>query len=249
MKRVIQMFMVVTMGFWAFQNYAQSNKYYMDAKGNISDEKSYTEQKENKLKSVKKIAKFTKLYEELEEVYNDNDSIVYSYTWYFTPSIRATKKEIAREKTREKNLIGKEYPVKNARTLSGRMVSIDDLKGKPTLINLWFTGCKICVEEMPALNKMKKHHSDRFNFLSITMDSEQKVLRFLKKFNYEFEHIVNSKELTTKMGFKGYPVNLFLDKKGTLQFIKGNVPFEKNENGDIEISDGAEFIALLETLI
>ena len=51
------------------------------------------------------------------------------------------------------------------------------------------------------------------------------------------------------MGFKGYHINLFLDKEGVLKIIKRNIPFELNKNGDLEVSKGTDFIEILETLI
>ena len=39
------------------------------------------------------------------------------------------------------------------------------------------------------------------------------------------------------MGFKGCHVNLFSDKEGILKIIKRNIPFELNENGNMEVSD------------
>ena len=83
-------------------------------------------------------------------------------------------------------------------------------------------------------------------FLAITMQVN-KSLEGPEKF--DFEHIVNPKELTTKMGFKGYHVNLFLDKEGMLKIINRNISFELNENGNLEVSEGKDFIEILETLI
>ena len=117
------------------------------------------------------------------------------------------------------------------------------------MINLWFTSCSPCIEEMPVLNELKSKYGEKFNFLAITYDSESKVKALLEKHKFEFTHIVNSKKLTTKLGFNGYPINLFLDKNGVVKIIEGNVPIYENEVGEITMSDGIEFIQILEKLL
>lgn len=231
--------------FYSTQIFGQSKKYYIDTKGKIRDELSYKELKEQSLNALKNISKSMDVYEELTEAYNRNDSIVFSYKWYFSDNIEKLRKEHEKKKA----LIGKEFPLQSTETFDGRTISIDDLKGKPTLINLWFTGCVVCVEEMPALNTMQAEHGNRFNFLAITFESKAKVKKFLKKFKFDFQHIVNSKELTTKLGIGGFPVNLFLDKNGVLRVIEGNLPYKKNSSGKHEITDGAKFIEILEKLL
>jgi thiol-disulfide isomerase/thioredoxin len=133
-------------------------------------------------------------------------------------------------------------------TLDGKQISLNDLKGKPTLVNLWFTSCAPCIEEMPVLNEIKTKYGEKFNFLSITFDSEIMVKKFLEKHKFEFAHIVNSKKLTEKLGFEGYPVNLFLDKNGIVKIIEGNVNY-KLVDGKLKIGDGMEFIQILEKLL
>lgn len=78
---------------------------------------------------------------------------------------------------------------------------------------------------------------------------EQNIrLKFLKKFHFHFDHIVNSKQLTTDMGFQGFPVNLFLDKDGIIRVMEGNIPYKKNEAGELEMSSGQAFLDILEKL-
>ena len=244
MKAKIQTVLFLVGMLYSHQSFGQSQNYYRDAEGNMSSEQTYIEQKEKTLKTMRVVSKSLDLYEELTQEYDRNDSVVYSYKWYFTDDVEKTRAEIEKKKS----LIGKEYPIENVETLDERVISIDDLKGKPTLINLWFTSCKPCIEEMPVLNKMKAEHGDKFNFIAITFESESKVKKFLQKFEFDFEQIANSKALTTELGFEGFPVNLFLDKDGVLKVIEGNIPYEKNENGELEMSDGAKFIEILESL-
>ncbi|UJP64893.1 TlpA family protein disulfide reductase [Mongoliitalea daihaiensis] len=245
MKITIQISLILLGVFYSNLMFGQATNYYRNVDGEIFNEKDYHDLKEKRLMGMKEVLKSMEIYEELDLEYSRNDSIVYSYKWHFTDNVKKTKIEIERKKA----LIGKEYPITNAVTLDGRDLNIDDLKGKPTLINLWFTSCKPCIEEMPVLNKMKEEYNDKFNFLSITFESENKVKKFLQRFQFDFDHIVGSKELTKNLGFEAYPANLFLDKNGILRVIKGNVPIEKIDNGEFKMSDGSEFIAILNELL
>ena len=96
-------------------------------------------------------------------------------------------------------------------------------------------------------NKMKDENNDRFNFLSVTMDSKSKVNRLLEKHDFNFDHIVGSEKLTSKLGFRHFPYNIFLDKEGRIKVIDGGVPV-KYENG-ISAPCPDRFLKILESLL
>ena len=223
----------------------QSKAFYMDRYGDIQTELDYKNQKESAINSAGNYPKDSfLLFENLVELYHKNDSIVYSYNWVLTDNIEETEKEFEILNS----MIGEMFPIKEAETLSGSIVDIDDLKGKPTLINLWFTTCAPCIREMPVLNEIKAKNKDRFNFLAITMDSKAKVKRLLKSHNFDFDHIVGSKELTTKLGFRHFPANLFLDKTGRIRIIENSVPVKVTDAG-ISLVWPHKFLKILETLL
>jgi cytochrome c biogenesis protein CcmG/thiol:disulfide interchange protein DsbE len=230
--------------FFITLSFSQTKNFYMNTNGKIIDQETYNFQKNNLAEKFKKGNKSMQIVEENNELYQKNDSLVISYKWHITDSPKKTLKEINNKKL----LIGKEYPILNENTLSGKSISLNDLKGKPTLINLWFTKCTPCIEEIPVLNNLKANYGEKFNFLAITMDSEDKVKKLLEKHKYDFDHIVNSNKLTKKLGFDGYPVNLFLDKNGVLKIIEGNVNYVMVD-GELKMGDGMEFIKILEKLL
>lgn len=220
------------------------NNFYINSDGQVFDNASYISKRKIQLEKLKKVSSSFRLYEKLEKNYEKNDSVVYSYTWRFSDRLEKT---IEADKKKSQNL-GTIYPISNAKTLEGKIIDIKDLKGKPTLVNLWFTKCAPCIKEMPVLNKMKSKYEERFNFLSVTTDEAKEVRAFLEKTKFDFTHIVGSKILTTELGFEGFPVNLFLDKEGIIRKIEGNVPYTKDEKGKIIMSDGGKFIEVLKGL-
>ena len=51
-------------------------------------------------------------------------------------------------------LEGNPFPAFDLPTLSGDRLDQNQLKGKPTVINFWFTRCAPCIDEIPVLNAL-----------------------------------------------------------------------------------------------
>lgn len=77
----------------------------------------------------------------------------------------------------------------NARDLGGKLWTIEDLKGKTTLINVWATWCEPCRQELPYVQKLYEQARDRkdIQVITIDMDSNLGLLDpFLKTNRYTF---------------------------------------------------------------
>tara|TARA_R110002020_G_scaffold100408_6_gene237388 strand:- start:368 stop:1090 length:723 start_codon:yes stop_codon:yes gene_type:complete len=148
---------------------------------------------------------------------SSNDSIIQDFNY----SIRVGMEYIVREDTYVKQ--GMTVPTRTFQTLNGDSIRIGGEQAKPMLINLWFVGCKGCVEEMPELNRIKAKYEDKVNFVSMTFDEESRVSKFLSRTDFEFTHIVNVEEYIEQIGSSPYPENIFISKQGTIEFIEGGV--------------------------
>jgi len=119
----------------------------------------------------------------------------------------------------------KPIPKFTLRNLQSKKISSNDLKGKVTVINLWFTNCFPCVKEIPILNVLQNKYKDQVRFLAITYDSKQKVKAFLKKKDFNFEQLVNAESyLRKELGNRAYPKIIILDKEGIVRYIGGGIP-------------------------
>ncbi len=131
---------------------------------------------------------------------------------------------------------GKELPNFELTELNGEKINSESLKGKPTLINFWFSDCTPCIEEMPLLNEIKAKFKDDVNFISITFQNSKEVNEFLTKKQFDFTHIIDSKEYINTFGFFGYPKTLILDKNLIIVGIEKMIPKDaKNQAKNKEV--------------
>lgn len=121
-----------------------------------------------------------------------------------------------------RKLIGTRFPIEIFKNENNQFFSSDYLRGKPAVVNFWFTNCPPCVEEIPDLVKLKNEYSEAVNFIAITFDPKKKVEKFLTKRPYfDYMHITNSQRQIDKLNIKSYPVTLLLDKEGKIINIYG----------------------------
>ncbi len=136
-----------------------------------------------------------------------------------------------------KTVVGEKFPQFELTTLNGEKISSKSLEGKVVFINLWFTACVPCIEEMPELNKLKEKYADKVEFYAITFDDSARVKRFLEKRNFDFNHIVSADSfLKNTLQNKSYPLNIIIDRDGIIKYINGGIPHTKNkETGEMEM--------------
>lgn len=120
-------------------------------------------------------------------------------------------------------LLNKKFKIENLKDDKSADFDIDSVKGKPTLINIWFTTCEPCIKELPFLNDLQKKLSSKVNFIALTFDSKEKVEKFLLKYNFDFKHINTSFKDLNKIGINKYPLTFILDNNGYTQRIFGGI--------------------------
>jgi thiol-disulfide isomerase/thioredoxin len=119
---------------------------------------------------------------------------------------------------------GKKLPEFELTLLNGEKLASNSLKGKPTIINFWFPSCAPCIQKIPSLNKIKSEFSKDVNFIAITFQNKQEIESFLRKKEFNFTHLVDSKEYLKMFGFFAYPKTLILDKDLTITHIEKRIP-------------------------
>lgn len=184
------------------------NIYYQVNGGKAIDEKNYTELKEN-LSNLGKIEVFNL------KIISKKDSIIN----YLKIMNLTTTPDGYDPWGETKKFIGTKFQIEKFVNNNSQNFKNDYLEGKPTFINFWFTRCPPCIAELPTLKKLKEKYGNNVNFISITFENQDAVNVFLKKYEFNFEHITNSEKQIEGLNISGYPTSLILDKNGVIKIV------------------------------
>jgi len=82
----------------------------------------------------------------------------------------------------------------SARDMSGKMVSIADLRGKVVVLNLWFINCPNCLEEIKLLNQLVKDYRNNKDvvFIAPAASPQRDLESFLKKNPFDYQVLPDS---------------------------------------------------------
>ncbi len=120
-------------------------------------------------------------------------------------------------------VIGKDMIAFTGETITGIKVSNKDLKGKVTLLNFWFPGCKPCITEFEALKNLyeKYKSNNKLQILSFTFGSRSKNMKIIEKYNLPYSIIPVSSGKCNKWSFNsGYPTNIITDSNGKIRHLE-----------------------------
>lgn len=70
----------------------------------------------------------------------------------------------------DRSFAGEAIPALTVTDPSGTTLALGEMKGKPTLVNLWATWCVPCVAEMPLLDSLAAELGDSVRVLTVSED-------------------------------------------------------------------------------
>jgi thiol-disulfide isomerase/thioredoxin len=103
--------------------------------------------------------------------------------------------------------------------LEGGHIGLPELRGKPTVINLWATWCPPCRREMPVLAQAQKTLPGvRFVFAD-QGESAEEVRTFLREQGLTLDDVLidEGSKVSQHYNVRGFPTTLFIDADGTLR--------------------------------
>lgn len=116
---------------------------------------------------------------------------------------------------------------------NGKKIHLSDLKGKVVIVNMWATWCQPCVEEMPAINRLKKKFEGNDNIVFVLLNVEadmEKGKKFMKDKNYDLPVYVAADKIPSKYFQGAIPTTLIFNKKGELEVqAQGARDFDRPE--------------------
>ena len=114
--------------------------------------------------------------------------------------------------------VGTSAPDFSLNTLTAQPVSLQNLRGKPAVINFWATWCPPCREELPALEAAHVQYGDRVNFLAVSVkEDEGTVRRFADQFGLTLPVLLDGDgAVMDSYQVRGLPTTLFINAEGVI---------------------------------
>ncbi len=103
---------------------------------------------------------------------------------------------------------------------NGEAITLEHLKGKPVLINVWATWCPPCVAELPSLEKLYSVYGNRVHFVFLAEDDPKKVKDFLAKRNLDLPVYFSASSRPFVLQSQSIPTTFILDKNMRLKVRK-----------------------------
>ena len=132
---------------------------------------------------------------------------------------------------------GKNAPNFSLVALNGQEINLEDLHGKPILLNFWTAWCHPCQAEMPLLESTSKKYSN-LQIVGINVgDSPAKVENYASAEHLSFTILLDEDEEVSKVyTITGFPTSIFIDKEGIIQsLVLGELSTEELEENLAQI--------------
>lgn len=116
---------------------------------------------------------------------------------------------------------GQAAPQAAFKDLQGNEFTLQQLRGKPVVINFWATTCPGCVLEIPALLELsKKYAAENLVVIGVAMDydPESQVREMVRQKKMTYPVVLDTRgELARAFGQVTLtPTTFFIDKKGNI---------------------------------
>ncbi|KGO79714.1 hypothetical protein Q763_12770 [Flavobacterium beibuense F44-8] len=129
---------------------------------------------------------------------------------------------LANEKAMEATEVGKTAPDFSAATPNGKTLSLNQAKGKVTIIDFWASWCGPCRKENPNVVAMYNElHDKGLNIIGVSLDKDDaKWKGAIEKDNLTWQHISNlqgwDEPIAVQYGVTSIPATVILDKNGVI---------------------------------
>jgi len=122
-------------------------------------------------------------------------------------------------KTIDSPLLGKPAPSFELVDLAGTPVALEDLRGKPVLVNFWATWCQPCIVEHPVLQRGAERWAGRAHFLGVIYhDEEDAIRRFVARRGGWGSTLVDpGSSVAIRYGVYGAPETFIIDTEGIVR--------------------------------
>ncbi len=120
------------------------------------------------------------------------------------------------------------------RTPAGESVDLARLRGRVVLVNFWATWCAPCVDEMPALARLRERLAGRgFELLAVNQgESPERVAAFLRRTGLDLVVLLDrDKSAADAWGVRALPTTFVVDATGRIRL---------HTEGELDLGEGLE---------
>jgi len=118
--------------------------------------------------------------------------------------------------------VGDRAPDFQLENLSGEVVALSKLQGRPVMVNFWATWCTWCRVEMPYIQEIYEGWSGKppsLVVLAINVGESASTARnFMQSYHLSFPVLLDiERNVTQNYRIMGYPTTFFIDENGIIQ--------------------------------
>ncbi|GAB3218172.1 TlpA family protein disulfide reductase [Algoriphagus aestuariicola] len=147
---------------------------------------------------------------------------LYRLDWFAHEGIGPTIENESKTNLNYFTMEGAPFPEFDFTDLVGNHYTSQNTQGKTLVLKTWFIACKPCLEEIPKLNELvgKYSNQDDLMFISLALDSQAELEKFLKKKNFDYQVVASQEELIKeKLELQLYPTHLIVDQNGSISKV------------------------------
>gem|GEM_PF-1010231 len=113
-----------------------------------------------------------------------------------------------------------EAPPLSGKTIDGKQIRAEELRGKILVLNFWATWCGPCKREIPHLNELVEQfgRDTGIVFIAITKEDRKTVEKFLKEHPFEYTIIVDGDKPTRDYHVMAFPTHYVINREGRIVF-------------------------------
>lgn len=118
-------------------------------------------------------------------------------------------------------LVGKALPTLQLTDTDGRQVSIDQLRGRPAMLNFWATWCIPCRAEMPEIEYEHRQWTDRVAIIGVDDGEDAATIRgFTSELGISYPIWRDQRgQVDHLLKAPGLPYTIFLDRDGKVRQV------------------------------
>ena len=141
---------------------------------------------------------------------------------YNTLSAGREPDNLAAQSGQEASSTQQEATVPNFTVLdaNGNEVTLEEMRGKPVILNFWASWCAPCKSEMPAFQDAFREYGDEIHFMMVNLtdgsrETVDTALSYIKDQGYTFPvYCDTTLEAGIAYGASAIPITFFIDEDG-----------------------------------